>query len=310
MIARWDFGLTLALAAGLHVAGFGYFATGVTDSGTGAEGVSVVTLAPSSEYVEALVAEWDQVPEAVDVVHETSQPNFQEASPSQAVAADPVVLTHSPSHPVAPEFAAAPERVTLDAPKLAQPESEVAHKTKMAALTAVSLPDSPKAVDWPVNEPKPFLSDIAPPKVPDFAVAEAPRPVERPVRRASAPALVARGTGSGVVAGQLGTSSGPKPVPAALAQAAQAEWAGKIQSRIARHQRYPRGARGEGRVRLRMTIGTDGRLGNVVVDRSSGSANFDRAALRAAEAAAPFPAAPNTLNKSAYVFAQWVSFAR
>ena len=310
MIARWDFGLTLALAAGLHVVGFGYFATGVTDSGSGADGVSVVTLAPSSEHVEALVAEWDQVPEAVEVVHEISQPDFQKAAPLQAVAADPVVLTRVPLHPIAPEFAAAPERASFDAPKLAQPEADLAHKTKLTALSAVSPPDSPQAVDWPVNEPKPFLSETAPPKVPDFAVAEAPRPVERPVRRVPGPALVARGTGSGIVAGQLGTSSGSAPVSAALAQAAQAEWAGKIQSRIARHQRYPRGARGEGRVRLRMTIGTDGRLGNIVVDRSSGSANFDRAALRAAEAAAPFPAAPSTLNKSAYVFAQWVSFAR
>ena len=49
MIARWDFGLTLALAAGLHVVGFGYFATGATDGGAGTEGISVVTLAPSSE---------------------------------------------------------------------------------------------------------------------------------------------------------------------------------------------------------------------------------------------------------------------
>lgn len=310
MIARWDFGITLVFAAGLHVAGFGYFATGATDNGAGAEGVSIVTLAPSSDHYVELVAKWDQVPEAAQSLRELAQPVLQEATRGPAVSEDSLVSNQTPVHPKVPEFSTAPERASLDLPSLTEPTFDTPLDTQPATLTAAPTKVAPSPMAWVAPEQRLAIGEMVPPVVPDFAVLESPRPIERPDRNTPAPALVARGVGSGATTGQLGGSSGNATVPAVLVQAAHAEWAGAIQSRIARHQRYPRGARGEGRVRLRMTIGTDGRLGGVVVDRSSGSARFDRAALRAAEAAAPYPAAPHELRKSAYVFAQWVSFAR
>jgi protein TonB len=108
----------------------------------------------------------------------------------------------------------------------------------------------------------------------------------------------------------LGATQAVATLAPAAHQAAQAAWARKIQSRIARHQVFPRGVRGQGRVRLQMDILADGRLGAVRVDRSSGVAAFDKAAVRAARAAAPFPPAPEGLRRARYAFAQWVSFSR
>lgn len=307
MIARLDFLVAFGLAAGVHMAGFGYFAATGGFEGAGAEGRAALSLQAASPAVADLVAQWEAVPEVSHVGLSLDAPVLEPAFTKVELWSDasveasisklsdtPVVLT-----PPVVSGAGSPVLAAVQVPAPSAPD--VGRELEVARVTAPKMPA--------VSPPAPVFK--APSEV-DPAVLATPRPVERPVRREppATAAIVARGTGGGVSAGNLVATPVVTTLSPAARQAAQAAWASKIQSRIARHQTYPRGARGEGRVRLQMDILADGRLGGVRIDRSSGVAAFDKAALRAAEAAAPFPPAPDGLQRARYAFAQWVSFSR
>ncbi|MDH3263308.1 MAG: TonB family protein, partial [Paracoccaceae bacterium] len=100
-----------------------------------------------------------------------------------------------------------------------------------------------------------------------------------------------------------------QPAPGRL-RALEAEWGAAILARIARQQRYPAGEHGSGTARVALTVGRDGRLQGVRLAASSGSAALDRAALEAVRRAGRFPAAPQALDKGAYVFAVPMTFRR
>lgn len=307
MMGRLDFLVAFGLAAGVHVAGFGYIAATGGFEGAGDEGRAALSLQAASPGIADLVAQWETTPEVSQVRASLEAPEMEpEFAKVDAWTDAPVdvsisKLTEGPEVSTAPVVSAArsPALAAVQVPAPRTPD--VGRDIEVARLTAPMMPEGPPpapAFEAPVEA------------LP--AVLATPRPVERPAPRAPAPtaAIVARGTGGGVSAGNLAATQVVATLSPAARQAAQAEWASKIQSRIARHQTYPRGARGEGRVRLQMDILADGRLGGVRVDRSSGVAAFDTAALRAAEAAAPFPPAPDGLRRARYAFAQWVNFAR
>ncbi len=307
MMGRLDFLVAFGLAAGVHVAGFGYFAATGEFEGTGAEGRAALSLQAASPGAADLVAEWEAVPE-VSQVSQTleapvSEPTFTKVNVWSDAPVDVSVskLGEGPEILTAPVVSAARSPVLAAVQVPASRAPDVGRDIEIARVIAPAMPEAPPSA--PAFE------------APEEAVTAAlttPRPIARPVRRETAPtaAIVARGTGGGVSAGNLGATQVVATLSPAARQAAQAAWASKIQSRIARHQSYPRGARGEGRVRLQMDILADGRLGGVRIDRSSGVAAFDKAALRAAEAAAPFPPAPDGLQRARYAFAQWVNFSR
>lgn len=303
MMGRLDFLVAFGLAAGVHVAGFGYFAATGGFEGVGAEGRAALSLQASSPAIAELVAEWDAVPEVSEVRQSLEAPVIEHSFTKMNVWADAPLDASVSKLWDAPEDFAPPVVSGAGSPVLAAVQVPapstpvVGREVEVARLKAPMMPE--------VSPPAPAF------EAPSEVLAT-PRPVKRPVRRAPAPtaAIVARGTGGGVSAGNLGASQVVATLSPAARQAAQAAWASKIQTRIARHQTYPRGARGEGRVRLQMDILADGRLGGVRIDRSSGVAAFDKAALRAAEAAEPFPPAPDGLQRARYSFAQWVNFSR
>lgn len=305
MIVRFDLLVAFGLAAGLHVAGLGYYAATGGFDGAGADGRAALSLQVAPAGIAGMVADWEAIPEvsAVDATLET--PTEDAAFTKVNIWTDESIAPKTSKLSDAPEVAKAPMVEAAAAPALGN--------------FKVAFPSAPVMdVDDGVTRVLASAMPVAVPQVPDFeapsaverAVVATPRPVKRPVPSAPVPALVARGTGGGVSAGNLGATQAVATLAPAARQAAQAAWASKIQSRIARHQVFPRGVRGQGRVRLQMDILADGRLGAVRVDRSSGVAAFDKAALRAARLAAPFPSAPEGLHRSRYAFAQWVSFSR
>ncbi|NNL19381.1 MAG: TonB family protein [Boseongicola sp.] len=260
--------------------------------------------APPAEIAD-LVADWEAVPEVSVQTANMDAPTVEAAFTKVNAWTDPSVAMRTTKLSDAPDTAVAPVVEPSEIPVLAAVALPV-HSTpsvdRDVKVAAMAAPVMPRVAHAPPS--------FEAPEPAERAVLETPRPEKRPEKRAPAPALVARGTGGGVGAGTLAATQVVATVSPVARKAAQAAWAGKIQSRIARHQSYPRSARGQGRVRLQMDILSDGRLGAVRVDRSSGVAAFDKAALRAAQSAAPFPPAPNGLDRTRYTFAQWVNFSR
>ncbi|MEK6217496.1 MAG: TonB family protein, partial [Boseongicola sp.] len=170
--------------------------------------------------------------------------------------------------------------------------------------TAVMLPE-----ERPDFEPGQLTS----PEPVDRALVASQRPFARRAGTGSDEPVarrVAEGAGGGVTRGQSQDVVAAVAMSPNTTKAAQAAWAAAIQKRIARHQRFPKGSRGTGRVRLTMRIRSDGRMTDVRVAKSSGDTAFDRAAVAAAKKAAPFPVAPIGLSEPWYQVGQWVSFGR
>ena len=305
MMGRFDLFVAFGLAAGVHVAGLGFFAATGGFEGGGADGRAALSLTAAPAEISDLVADWEAEPDVADLAEVLEAPEADAAFTKVNAWTD--------------ESVAMPKSALSDVPDVA--EAPLVQSAASPVLAALALPPQDvqvvEADDRVARLATPVMPMVAPP-APSFEAPEAveraviatPRPVKRPERSAPSPARVARGTGGGVRAGNLAATRAVATISPAARAAAQAAWAGAIQSRIARHQSYPRGARGQGRVRLQMDILADGRLGGVRVDRSSGVAAFDKAALRAARAAAPFPAAPEGLAAARYAFAQWVNFSR
>ncbi len=307
MIARVDFMVALAVAAGLHVAGFGVYAARGGFDGAGAGGETSLSLQAAPAGMAAMVAEWNRVPDvALDVI-ELDAPVAEPDVDKVDVWHDAMVIAPSPKLAELTVVAQAPE-VSIKVASLPEAETSVSPVSVSTRTAPPVLTAAASMITLPTFEASPRAMDA--PKPLDHAIQIPKRPVARPVGNPPAPALVARGAGAGVSAGASRAVQVVATTSPSARTAAQTTWAASIQRRIARHQTYPRGSRGAGRVRLAMDILADGRLGSVRVDRSSGVAAFDRAAVRAAEAAAPFAPAPKELDRARYGFAQWVSFSR
>jgi protein TonB len=121
-----------------------------------------------------------------------------------------------------------------------------------------------------------------------------PQAQAKPKAQAKAPAETA----------QAGAAS------AARAKSLQAGWGAKIQSRVHRNLRYPRGETATGTARVALTILRNGQLAGAKLVRSSGHAALDRAALAAVNRAGRFPKAPSELAQASYSFTIALTFTR
>jgi protein TonB len=194
-------------------------------------------------------------------------------------------------------------------PQPAPSDVEATLRTPDAARIVNGLPPAPLPLPDPaLAAPMPRTS--APP-LPDTRPVPRPEPAQAERTAAAQPSAAHRasGAGDGATAGQQATGSGTTLSPQRRATL-QAEWAGAIQSRIARQQRYPAGNHGDGRVKVELVILRSGQLGQVTLAASSGRPALDDAALTAVRRAAPFPPAPDGLEDDWYRVAQWMSFRR
>jgi protein TonB len=290
-VALRDIALFGALSLAVHVGLFLQIAPGGGAEGAGMGGASAVTVEAADGTLAALVAEWDSVPEAAHAPAAPTTPQASDAAPVLPIAREAMDTPAVPALP-APDLPSAAPRLATAAPP--PPELPPATPTDVLEATdlAAALPDarpSPRPSPRPAAEPAPQARQTAP---------AAPATQHR-----------AAGSGEGTTAGRNATGTGQSLSPERQAALVGA-WSSAIQSRIARHQRYPSGNHGEGKVKVQMVIYRSGQLGDVTLAASSGRPALDAAALDAVRQAAPFPPAPDGLSDDWYRVAQWMSFRR
>jgi len=181
--------------------------------------------------------------------------------------------------PAKPAANPAPEPVP-EVPKPAPPSPERTRVFRRApAPTAAPTPEPvapPAALPEPTAAPSPL---------------GAPAPAPRPATQA-APAPAAASAPAPEVA------SAP-PAPPAIDRGAVDRFRDGVNVQAARYKRYPRVAIDngwEGEVRVRMTVGTDGRIAALQVARSSGFDVLDRQALEMFRRAKPLVPVPDALR--------------
>jgi protein TonB len=254
-------------------------------------GASAVTVEAADGTLAALVAEWDSAPEAAVAPAEPTAPRTTDATPLLPTTSEATVPTAAPALP-APDLPSAAPRLVTAAPPPREPPPATA-------------PDVPEASDLAAAHPETRPTPRPSREAADDPASQAQRtaPAEPATQHRAA------GSGEGETAGRNATGTGQSLSPERQAALVGA-WSSAIQSRIARHQRYPSGNHGEGKVKVQMVIYRSGQLGDVTLAASSGRPALDAAALDAVRQAAPFPPAPEGLTDDWYRVAQWMNFRR
>lgn len=278
--------LFAGLAALIHVSLFASAPeSGVQSSGAGGE--AMVSIEAASATVAEMVETWERPP-----------PRPQMENPELEQPLTP------PDAPQMPEFelADAPRASVLVA--LKEPEA-----AEVVEIDQSTPPPPPPPEPEPEPEPEPKPEPKPRPK-------PAPKPVETPptaqTSNQTSPGRAAQraaGSGGGAQAGAAGGAS-TATISAGQRAKLQSIWGAKIRSRIERRKRYPSGARGSGRVVLRITVAASGALVNYRVAKSSGIAAFDQAALKAVARAGKFPKAPKGYDAAQLTFNLPMNFAK
>lgn len=199
----------------------------------------------------------------------------------------------------APIMAPAPEKVFRPEPA---PEPIVSPEPpRPTALDAEGRPTTSKR---PLLRPEREI----PPKPASKQKKAKPAETARPASGASV-AQTSAGSGGSTQAGATEQSS-VKTLNNSETVRLQTVWGGKIRARIERQKRFPRGSKGGGQVVLRVTVARDGRVQSAQITRSSGTQEFDKAALSAVSRAGRMPRAPKGLDRPSYTFNLPVVFGR
>ena len=152
---------------------------------------------------------------------------------------------------------------------------------------------------------------VEPEKTPDPLPAATPRPkpvAAKPVHAATAPAaatVVASLPSSSSATGSTGAGDAAASSAPAWAPTARARYEELLYAWIDRHKEYPilaqrRGLQGDGLLRVR--IDRDGHVLERSLDRSTGEAMLDKAALDILRRASPFPAVPAEYEGSTFEY--------
>jgi len=206
----------------------------------------------------------------------------------------PAVAATAPPREAAPHTKATPhtQKATQQAKKATQ---QAKRKPPVLARRSPSTIPTPAQ---PVT--KPVLKDKPTPAAPSTAVPP-------PSPRAAASATMSRPAAAGAKAGQQGKTgahvSHNKQADAGQSaqrggQANSASHDLKVRQHLLSHQRIPKvlGSRRAGEVVVEFVIDRKGQLIKQLMGKSSGIREFDRAARRMVQEAAPYPAAPADLQ--------------
>lgn len=270
-----------------------------------------------SPFVQADPAPQRAAPTRLPQPRAAALPDLEMAPPAADVAlpAPPSALRPpdqdrplSPPAPPAPaDRAAAP---------LPLPDAAAQQPPSLPETGPAPAPAAPVSAQAPATSLRPALRpDTLVPAAPaprqSAAAPKAkPRPAPAP-KAAPRPAQRAAGAGGGGVAAQPAAKPKPKPAPGANKAAearAEAQWQAGVARAAQRAQRYPRGTRDAGTVRLRFALAPSGKLLSASITRSSGSAALDRAALQTLQRAR-FPRAPKGFGRTSASFAVSLKFA-
>lgn len=166
-----------------------------------------------------------------------------------------------------------------------------------ASLSRATKP-APKTSQQPAHQvaPKPHRS------------GQTNKPKEQPSRRPQPERSAATGsTTAPTPAGNAGTPASQgrtqmtRPGESDAVLAAERAYLTALQRAIARHQRYPAGARRHGQTgvaTLSLVIEADGRIGQIRLAQSSGHASLDQAALQALARLGRFDPIPKSIGRS------------
>ncbi len=307
--------LFAALALGLHIAGFAIWTGskgGSQSSGSG--GDNLISIEAAAPQLASLVQSWEMPPDVTgSVTAPRADPVDGLAAPETPLAETRPQILPYPAAPVParadqpPEPLPLPAQVAPDstAPALPQPASDEVAPAPRADPEPAPIRQAQKAPEAPepANPPTPQ----APPPPPDAGPA---RPAEQS-RPASAAAEAQRAAGSGgrAQAGERDTAQ-TATLSASERRSLMVDFGGQIRARVEHFKQFPAAAKRNGRVVLNVRVNRDGALQGVAIQRSSGDAALDAAALDAVRSAAPFPPAPKTLPGPTFLFALPISFRR
>ncbi|PYF11849.1 outer membrane transport energization protein TonB [Rhodobacter viridis] len=230
-----------------------------------------------------------------------------EAAPSALVAAGAGGEDLDSIEAIAAAFFDLAPAIRLPAPEMALPLTAPLIEVPQVKLPdPVLLPPAPPKVT--LEKPKP-----APPKPKPVPREKAEKPKQaKPARHQSDSRAASRAAGSGgAVQAGTGGQDAQATVSAGAVKSQLLKWGATIRTRIERRKSYPSAAgRASGGVGLALSIARDGTLQSASVNRSSGNAALDAAALAAVQKAGKFPAAPTELTKPSYAFSVAVKFSR
>ncbi|MBV2360499.1 TonB family protein [Thalassococcus sp. CAU 1522] len=331
MIRVFEGTVFLTLAGAVHLAALTLAPVSVGGAAQGAGGRESVTLAPATETLAALVAQWTAPPEVSQVTVPFVAPAADRAptplAPPVATAlhrAVPAAPRVAPARDSAPRelMAPAPRSLTTDAPQAPiQPEPATALPLPETPLSGTGAParkpavlPSPETAQGaaPFVAPEPPSSPRAPtaspkPEARPAALAQADAPAAAPRASRAEPRKTAAGSGrTGQSTERAVRDPAPKGADAGTLRKAQAAWGAQIQAAVNRAVRAPSGGV-RGRVTLQLTVTRSGKLSGLTVARSSGNRAIDNAAVKAARRAR-LPVAPKTLTNSSYTFSLPLNF--
>ena len=312
MIRGWvEGGAALGLALALHLGAFAWAPEAPAALASGDGGVDLISLEAADASIAELVAEWDRPPELTppeltppaDDSPEAPQPQA-DPPPTAQVTPDlpPVMAMAAP----APVLAPLPDLPQASPQSLPPPPAPPAPEP-----VAAPAPPPPEPVAAPPPPPEPVAAPAPPPPEPLARPAPRPKPpaVAKPPSAARA-AQKAAGSGGGTAAGDRGAAQ-VATLSRARLDDLRAGWGAAIRARVERRKSYPADARGaSGAVTVRLTVSGGGALVGVALAASSGNAALDQAALRAVQAAAPFPAAPAELPQGNQSFTLRMRYSR
>jgi protein TonB len=208
-----------------------------------------------------------------------------------------------PPPPAGTPEATPPEEQPREAPQQAvvQPQPpEPPQPEQPPPQPAPPQPSLEKALAPPEEPPPPTAGDFPKP-VPPKPVPPPPRPTPRPPQGALSQAPLPRPPQPAPVRPPANSSASVPAPPSNSADwligkgRARNAYLDQVARLTSRYRRYPRVAadnKQEGRVVTRVTIGRDGRLIDVRIDKSSGWPAIDAAELETIRKSAPFPAVP------------------
>ncbi|MCI4661009.1 MAG: TonB family protein [Neomegalonema sp.] len=262
----------------------------------------------STGQAEALVRQWQTSPKPVSDLPADLQAPAPTSSAASIDRSDPVPAVPLPvSQPDIPQMVDPPAVIeqpyaletSVEAPVEAIPPEMAPERV---ALRPKPRPDRPKVPRSP-SQPSQAVGEMS-----------EPGPRLEGARQASAGQAQASGAQTQASVGQTQASAGSPGLDGETEQGrldALSQWGREIHRAIARSKHYPPRARARGvtgSVRLILVVARNGRLIEAILERSSGSALLDKAALRAAQRAAPFSAAPAAIGADGHRFATQVRF--
>ncbi|ADC61309.1 TonB family protein [Allochromatium vinosum DSM 180] len=244
-------------------------------------------------------------PEARPLVFELVRPGADEA------ATDEPPHDHRPSSPETasvPSASANDDAMPVPPAPVQTPARSPVDPVAFASRATKPVPKTSQRPTRPVrSDPTPKQADPPPASAPRSTQASEPRnqrPRPPSTRHSAATgsateAASARNSASPVSPGRTQTT---QPGESAAGQrAAERAYLTALQRAIARHQRYPAGARRHGQTgvtTLAFVIEADGRIGQIRLAQSSGHASLDQAALQALTRLGRFDPIPRSIGRS------------